>query len=119
MRIVVREPLPEPGIRLAETKFGDVVRIAKSCAFYLVMSAMDGSGQRVLVSLGSGAMKDFNPDTRVIPVDAELHVRGYPQVSSEPARTDQARCLHGYRLDDLRTGTSICAVCSPNRWGPP
>jgi hypothetical protein len=61
------------GTRLADVPFGSVVtRLNSGDTVYLVASPMDGSGRRVLITLGGGTLRDPGPDTRVFVHDATL-----------------------------------------------
>jgi hypothetical protein len=66
------------GIPLIEAEFGSVVTraIAPGAAHYLVVSPMDGTGRRILVTLLAGTLKEVPQDTRVIPVPDAVLVIG-------------------------------------------
>lgn len=76
MRIIGVEKIPDAGVPLGKVAYGTVVRIARSPALYLVISMMDGTGIKRLVTLGGGSLKDFPEDQPVQPIDATLHVHG-------------------------------------------
>jgi len=77
VKIIEHVGMPEVGVCLCDAPFGEVVRLAKGGeAFYIVTSPMDGTGRKVLVTLGGGSLKEFQPNTRVVPMNAELHVFG-------------------------------------------
>lgn len=77
MNIVI-EDTPENGILLRHAAFGTVVRTPRSGdTIYLVASPMDGTGERVLVTLAAGTIKpNADQNMRVIPLDATLIVHG-------------------------------------------
>lgn len=71
--VVVKEP--ELGVPVGKVTFGSVVRRASGDdgkTYYLVASAMDGTGNRQLITLGGGSWK-YTPQTlRVVLVDAHV-----------------------------------------------
>lgn len=66
----------EAGIPLNAAPFGSVVRTPRGETVYLVVSPMDGTGNRVLATLGGGIIKYRSQDERVVPLNAELIIFG-------------------------------------------
>lgn len=86
MKIVVNTP-PTKGVPIRTVAFGAVVTRPINEVYYLVGCFGDGTGHRILVTLGSGNITRVDQDTEVIPVEATLHVGdGNPQALNEPAR---------------------------------
>jgi hypothetical protein len=79
MKIVI-ENGPSSGVPLQKVPFGAVVRLPsapiKDPCYYIVVSEMNGSGDRVLVSLRSGTLKRNHDNGRVVVVSATLYVHG-------------------------------------------
>jgi len=76
LRIFYESPC-EVGVRISSLKFGTIVRRANAGdTLYLVVSLMDGSGLRHLVTLGGGTIKQVDQSTMVIPLEATLTVHG-------------------------------------------
>lgn len=76
MKIIHINTFPK-SVFLRLAAFGTVVRRAVSGdTAYLVVSTLDGSGERTLVSLQAGTLKRADQDSLVIPLDVELHVLG-------------------------------------------
>lgn len=76
MKVVVNKT-GRAGIRLREAALGSVVTrsISADSPYYLVTSAMDGSGRHILVELARGVtMSSFPQDTPVTPVEAHVVV---------------------------------------------
>jgi hypothetical protein len=69
--------LSHVGSRIADVEFGTVVIRSVTeinPTIYLVVSPMDASGHKALVTLGGGTLKHVDQNTRVFPVDAQLRV---------------------------------------------
>lgn len=64
------------GVLLQYVDFGTVVRRVNGDTYYIVVSMMNGTGHRALVSLQSGTIKLVEQDLRVTLVDATLYVHG-------------------------------------------
>lgn len=67
------------GVPLRDVPYGTVVRRefgGDAETVYLVVSPMDGSGLRALVTMGGGTLKSPSPDLAVIPLEAELIITG-------------------------------------------
>jgi hypothetical protein len=77
VKILIEQNL-ENGVPLESVKFGQVVRTPRGGdTHYLVVSTMDGTGHRALVSLASGTLKhQADQSVRVIPLNATLVVHG-------------------------------------------
>lgn len=77
MKIVVENDA-RYGVRLGDVPFGSLVRRPRSdIDAYLVVSSMDGTGRRALVSLPSGNYRNGYPqDERVLPLESTLTIHG-------------------------------------------
>ncbi len=79
MKIVI-ENGPSNGAPLQEVDFGSVVRLSTASptdpCYYIVVSEMDGTGYKALVSLRSGTLKRSHHNGRVVVVSATLYVHG-------------------------------------------
>ena len=76
LRIFFESPC-EVGVRVSSLKFGTIVRRASAGdTLYLVVSPMDGSGLRCLVTIGGGTLKHVDQSAMVIPLAATLTVHG-------------------------------------------
>lgn len=73
MKVIVARPA-QLGIPLSEAEYGSVVYLPINGEYYMVISLMDGTGEKKLVRMESGVLKHFNKDTRVIPVRAVVHI---------------------------------------------
>lgn len=73
MKVVVgAEPLF--GVRIKDALFGEVVMRPKNGEYYLVVSPMDGSGRRMLVTFNGGTLKEVDQNEQIIPVDAAVYI---------------------------------------------
>ena len=76
MQIQVQE-LPGWGIPVCQLAYGTVVmRPGNNVDYYIIISPMDGSGRKVLVTLGGGTLKEVDQQLRVVPVNCVLVVDG-------------------------------------------
>lgn len=77
MKIIHINTFPK-NVPLCAVDFGTVVRrVVSGDTAYLVVSSMDGTGRRALVSLKAGTLRDMvDQESLVIPLNAELHVLG-------------------------------------------
>jgi hypothetical protein len=68
----------QDGVPLATVEYGSAVRTPKGGdTVYLVVSPMDGSGLRKLVSIASGTFKEYASQELLVQVlDATLIVKG-------------------------------------------
>ncbi len=78
MRVITEAALTQ-GFPVGRLPFGTVVKRAEGGdgdTFYMVVSPMDGSGDRVLCTLHGGVVKRVNQGLLVVPLLATLHIHG-------------------------------------------
>lgn len=79
MKIINTNATNRFSTELRDVAYGAVVRRAyngDSETFYLVVSPMDGTGSKALVTLASGVLKIVPQDMRVIEMDVTLFING-------------------------------------------
>lgn len=69
--------LEQVGVQIKDVEYGVTVLrsgVEPKPTVYLVVSPMDGSGDKALVMLGGGTFKRVDQSTRVFPVEAQLSI---------------------------------------------
>lgn len=77
--VLIVKSRPQIGLKIADVPYGTIVQRAFNSdgeCFYQVVSPMDGSGAKALVTLQSGTLKHVPQDLMVVPVRAEIHIYG-------------------------------------------
>lgn len=112
MKIIVNKA-PEIGVPVSEVPCGSVVRRASGDdgkTFYLVAATMDGTGHRVLITLGGGAWKHTDQALRVIPVDAHVVIgEAEPQSNVAPRYPSLVQQLEEWAANDSIRGLRLSA----------